>query len=174
MNLAIAQKVRELLEQEGFTVVMTREDDGGLYDESSDSKKQQDMKRRCEKIDAANPLFTVSIHQNSYPQESVSGPQVFYYSSSDAGKNLAQALQNALNEGLEVTRGREIKENDSYYILRKTKSPIVIVECGFLSNWTEAELLITDEYQKKVAEAIKNGIVTYAETLQEGAVSVQQ
>lgn len=156
-----------MLEEEGFTVVMTREDDNGLYDETSSSKKQQDMKRRCEKIDAANPLFTVSIHQNSYPQESVSGPQVFYYSHSDPGKNLAQVLQDALNEGLEVARGREIKENDSYYVLRKTESPIVIVECGFLSNWTEAELLVTEEYQQKVAEAIKNGIITYAASLEE-------
>lgn len=154
------------MKEEGFTVVMTREDDGGLYDESSTSKKQQDMKRRCEKIDAAQPLFTVSIHQNSYPEESVSGPQVFYYSHSDAGQKLARTLQDALNTGLEVARARDIKENDSYYILRKTQSTIVIVECGFLSNQTEADLLVTEEYQAKVAEAIKNGMITYAESLE--------
>ena len=92
INLAIAKKLQSLLEKEGFMVVMTREEDGGLYDEGSGSKKQQDMKKRCEKINEADPLFTVSIHQNSYPDESVQGPQVFYYSHSDTGRKLAAVI----------------------------------------------------------------------------------
>ena len=145
---------------------MTREEDGGLYDESSGSKKQQDMKKRCEKINEADPLFTVSIHQNSYPDESVQGPQVFYYSHSDKGQKLAAVIQESLNRELEVARCREIKENESYYILRKTESPIVIAECGFLSNQREAELLMSEEYQKRVAQAIKDGMTAYASALE--------
>lgn len=53
------------------------------------------------------------------------------------------------------------KANESYYLLKKTPTPTVIVECGFLSNTEEANLLITDEYQDKVAEAIRDGILTY-------------
>ena len=166
INLAIAKKLQTLLEEEGFTVVMTREEDGGLYDESSGSKKQQDMKKRCEKINEADPLFTVSIHQNSYPDESVQGPQVFYYSHLDKGQKLAAVIQESLNRELEVARCREIKENDSYYILRKTESPIVIAECGFLSNQREAELLMSEEYQKRVAQAIKDGMTAYASDLE--------
>lgn len=166
INLAIAEKLKKLLEEEGFLVVMTREGDEGLYDEGCSNKKQQDMKRRCEKIDEAEPIFTVSIHQNSYTDESVRGPQVFYYSQSEQGQKLARSIQDTLNTELEVAKPREIKENDTYYILRKTESPIVIVECGFLSNPEEADLLITQEYQEKVAEAIKNGMISYAESIE--------
>ncbi len=162
INLAVAKILKQLLEEEGFSVVMTREEDEGLYEEGSSSKKQQDMKKRCEKIDEAQPMVTVSIHQNSYTEQSVRGPQVFYYSHSDQGLNLAKNIQDALNTELKIAKPRQIKENDTYYILRKTQSPVVIVECGFLSNPEEADLLTTQEYQEKVAQAIKNGILSYA------------
>ena len=162
INLAVAKILKQLLEEEGFSVVMTREKDEGLYEEGSSSKKQQDMKKRCEKIDEAQPMVTVSIHQNSYTEQSVRGPQVFYYSHSDQGLNLAKNIQDALNTELKIAKPRQIKENDTYYILRKTQSPVVIVECGFLSNPEEADLLTTQEYQEKVAQAIKNGILSYA------------
>lgn len=140
---------------------MIREEDEGLYEETSSNKKQEDMRRRCEKIDQAEPVFTVSIHQNSYSSESVHGPQVFYYSQSAGGKSVAEAIQSALNEGLSVDRPRETKANDTYYLLKKTKSPIVIVECGFLSNQQEEAKLMTEEYQQKVAQAISDGIGAY-------------
>lgn len=165
INLSIAQKLKELLENEGMRVVMTRDSDAGLYDEGEANKKQQDMKRRCTMIDEAKPALAVSIHQNSYTQESVKGPQVFYYQNSQKGQRIAEILQESLNTELQIERPREIKANDSYYLLRKTGNPTVIVECGFLSNTGEAGLLVTDEYQEKVARAICQGIVKYvAET----------
>lgn len=159
LNLAIAKKLQKILTDKGVTVVMTRETQDGLYDSGASNKKQQDMRKRCELIDKANPRFTVSIHQNSYTAESVHGPQVFYYSQSADGQKIAAYIQDSLNQGLAVDRPREIKANDSYYLLKKTKSPTVIVECGFLSNQAEASLLVTDEYQDKVAEAVCNGIL---------------
>lgn len=159
INLAIAQKLKVLLEEKGITVVMTREDGNGLYDAGASNKKQQDMKRRCEKIDASGAVFTVSIHQNSYTSEGVHGPQVFYYTHSAQGQTIASCLQEALNTGLEVDRAREMKANDTYYLLKKTKSPTVIVECGFLSNQEEAAKLTEDEYQNKVAQAVCDGII---------------
>ncbi len=163
INLAIALKLRTLLEQEGITVIMTRETDDGLYDEGEANKKQQDMKRRCSLINEAKPRAAVSIHQNSFTQESVKGPQVFYYETSVEGKRLAEILQNTLNELLEISRPREMKANDTYYLLRKTEVPTVIVECGFLSNQEEAALLSTEEYQNRTAEAICKGILAYLE-----------
>lgn len=115
------------------------------------------------------PFLAVSIHQNSYTESSVKGPQVFFYESSAQGRELAAALQEALNEMLEIERPREIKANDSYYLLRKTKSPTVIVECGFLSNPEEAEKLVTDAYQETVAEAVCSGILNYIGTHKEDA-----
>lgn len=162
INLQIAQMLQKMLEEEGFRVLMTRETDGGLYDEGESNKKQQDMKRRCQLINEAAPMMAVSIHQNSYTSESASGPQVFYYETSAQGQEIAKALQNALNDGLSVEKPRESKANSSYYLLRKTESPTVIVECGFLSNHQEAGKLITQEYQEKVARAICDGILECA------------
>lgn len=161
INLAISLELKEELESKGIHVVMTRENDDGLYDENAASKKQSDMHKRCEIIDESGAVLTVSIHQNSYSSESVSGPQVFYYTHSDGGKEAAGFIQKALNEQLEVEREREMKANDSYYLLTRTKSPTIIVECGFLSNHAEAKKLDSRKYQKKVAEAICGGVMEY-------------
>lgn len=159
INLKIAKELEKLLQKEGIKVVMTRKDDGGLYQQSSNNKKVEDMRKRCEIITKANPVFTVSIHQNSYPDESVKGAQVFYYGQSQEGKKLAETLQQSLVEQLDPTNHRQAKANESYFLLKKTPSPTVIVECGFLSNSQEAELLNSEEYQNKVAEAVKSGIL---------------
>ena len=161
INLAIARKVQEKLMSLGITVAMTRETDQGLYDESEENKKQQDMKRRCTLMNESGADLAVSIHQNSYTEEYVCGPQVFYYETSQQGKILAEALQESLNQSLEVARPREIKANATYYILKKTEIPTVIVECGFLSNTEEAEKLTDDSYQSRVAQAVCDGILQY-------------
>ena len=109
------------------------------------------------------PQAAVSIHQNSYQDPSVRGPQVFYYESSLKGKALAEKIQESLNTGLKVLRPRVVKGNTSYYLLKRSKGVLVIVECGFLTNPKEAELLKKKEYQKKVAEAVTEGIRKYIE-----------
>lgn len=161
INLKIAQYLKKMLEADDIEVVMTRTDENGLYSENSNNKKVEDMRKRCEIIEEAKPVFTVSIHQNSYPEESVKGAQVFYYGESVAGKELADTLQASLIAQLDPNNHRQAKANESYYLLKKTSSPTVIVECGFLSNSEEAEFLVTKEYQKKVAEAVHSGIVQY-------------
>lgn len=119
------------------------------------------MKKRCEIINKEKPVFTISIHQNSYPEEYVKGAQVFYYGESQEGKELAEVLQKSLVAELDKENHRTAKANESYYLLKKTESPTVIVECGFLSNSQEAELLSDAEYQQKVAVAISKGIENY-------------
>ncbi len=128
VNLSIALKVRQYLEAQGIRVVMTREDENGLYDSGASNKKVQDMKRRVALIEETAPAITVSIHQNSYPEEYVHGAQVFYYENSRDGQLLAQLLQSQLVEKLDPENHRQIKANDSYYLLKKTNIPIVIVE----------------------------------------------
>lgn len=160
INLKIAQMLKQFLQAEGITVVMTREDDDGLYDENASNKKVQDMKRRLEIIEAAEPVLVVSIHQNSYHEEYVKGAQVFYYETSEKSKRLARVLQEQLRQ-LDPENNRKSKGNDSYFLLKKTSKPIVIVECGFLSNYTEAEKLSTELYQEKLAWNIHMGIMKY-------------
>lgn len=161
INLSIALKLKEFLELNDINVVMTRETDIGLYAESDSNKKVSDMKKRVELINKKNVVLAVSIHQNSFTQESSKGAQVFYYSNSKEGKDFAQIMQNQLKKSLKDGNKREAKFNDSYYMLKKTECPIVIVECGYLSNYTEAALLIDDNYQEELAWAIHLGILSY-------------
>lgn len=166
VNLSIVEKLKKYLEADGIRVVLTRETGDGLYDETASNKKVQDMKRRIEKIEETDPVLTVSVHQNSYPEEYVHGAQVFYYNGSSEGEKLAALLQNQLKKELDEENHRQIKPNDSYYLLKKTKGTIVIVECGFLSNAEEAEKLCKDSYQDRVAWAIHKGILQYINSLE--------
>lgn len=161
INLKIAEYVKQYLEAIDIEVVMTRETDQGLNDEDASNKKVQDMKRRIELIEETAPAITVSIHQNSYPEEYVHGAQVFFYTGSKEGQELAQSIQDQLVAKVDPENKRQVKANDSYYLLKKTGTPIVIVECGFLSNSAEAEKLCTEAYQKRVAWAIHIGILRY-------------
>ena len=161
INLSISLLLRDTLEKSGYSVIMTREEDKGLYDSSAANKKAQDMQRRIAMIREHMPVLSVSIHQNSYHDAGVHGPQVFYYESSVEGKKLAEAVQSSLNDLLEVDRPRKVKGNTSYYLLKRSSGTLVIVERGFLTNPEEAQKLQTKEYQEKVAAAVSEGIRTY-------------
>ncbi len=161
INLMIAHKLKALLEAQGYEIVMTRSTGEGLYQPGAKNMKVEDMQKRCGIIAETMPVFTVSIHQNSYPEEYVKGAQVFYYGQSKEGEALAKKIQNSLVSHLDRENKRGEKANESYYLLKKTPTPTVIVECGFLSNSEEAALLNTEEYQDKVAWAVMMGIIQY-------------
>ncbi len=161
INLSVTYKAKELLEQNGITVILTREADQSLSDASAKNKKLSDLEERCRIINESGAAFAVSIHQNSYSDPSVRGSQVFYYKSSAEGKKLAEALQTVFNDTISREKNRRIKENTSYYLLIHVKCPIVIAECGFLSNPDEEQKLSDDAYQDQVAEALAKGILEY-------------
>ena len=161
VNLAIAKKLKILLEQSGITVIMTRSDDNGLYDESDTNKKAVDMKKRVSIINEGNVNAAVSIHQNSYVSAESKGAQVFYYKASDEGKKLAAAIQKNMLKEVDSTNKRVEKADSTYYMLLHTNVPTVIVECGILSNPDEAGRLNSEAYQQKVAYGIYCGIMEY-------------
>lgn len=158
VNLKIAKKVKKRLKKEGWKVVMTREEDIMLGDAQKGNRKIHDMKARVELINKTMPAMAVSIHQNSYQEAEIHGAQVFYYSHSQDGKRMAETMQRALLMADEENT-RQAKGNDTYYLLKRTEVPTIIVECGFLSNPQEAEKLTEDGYQKKLAQAITSGII---------------
>lgn len=160
INLAISLKVREKLEEDGMEVVMTREEDVMLSDGDADNKKLEDLNSRIDIINEQQPAIAVSIHQNSYSDPAVRGAQVFYFTHSDKGKQAAETLQKELLE-FDQENTRDIKANDTYYLLKKTEVPTVIVECGFLSCPGEAELLTDEAYQEELAGAIAKGIESW-------------
>lgn len=161
INLSIALKLQSYLEQSDVRVVMTRTTDEGLYAPEDSNKKVQDMKNRIAVMESCNADIVVSIHQNSYSDSTVHGAQVFYYTSGKESEALAKNLQAVLIEKLDPDNHRQAKGNDSYYLLKKTSRPIVIVECGFLSNPEEAARLKTDSYQDEIAWALHLGILQY-------------
>ena len=146
INLTITNSVKKILEKENIQVIMTRE-----IDEQLAQSKVEDLKYRVKIMNEVSPVLAVSIHQNSYHEENVFGAQVFYYQTSTEGEKAAGIIQDALQK----------VANNTYYILKKTEVPTVIVECGFLSNYKEAQKLVTEDYQKSVAEAVAEGILSY-------------
>ena len=164
INLSIAKKLKAYLEASDVNVVMTRDTDTGLYQSGDSHKKVSDMRRRCDIFNEARPDLVVSIHQNSYHQEEINGGQVFYYKTSQNGKRLAEILQERFDYVLGEANRRVAKANDNYYLLLHVKEPIVIVECGFLSNRKEAKALESEDYQDRMAWTIHMGVMEYLNT----------
>jgi N-acetylmuramoyl-L-alanine amidase len=172
INLAIAFNIKRLAEADGWTVVMTREEDKGLYPEknrqSIRSLKTADLLERKRIIEETNPLLAVSIHLNSFKQDpSVRGAQTFYPGANaeqhiiDESKLLAEKIQEKLVEGIADGTDRKALKKTDALIFKNPPVPIVIVECGFLSNREEEKLLTEESYQQKLAECIYRGIMEY-------------
>lgn len=164
VNLAIAKVLRTVLEDKGFEVAMTRTEDKVLGNSSKFSKIGY-LNERCEIINNMytknNECIMISLHQNSFTQESVHGAQTFYYQRSEKSKSLGEAVQQELNKEVNKEKEKKAKPNDSYYILINSKCPGIIVECGFLSNFTEAGKLVDESYQMQLAEILCSGIMNY-------------
>ncbi len=165
INLCIAKRLKNLLEQNDITVIMTREEDKDLASENASNRKNEDLKARVDLLKEMQPVLMVSIHQNSFQEEEADGAQVFYYSGSKEGKLLGTIVQECLKSEIGDGNHRVAKANKEYYLLKKAVCPAIIVECGFLSNREEAALLCTEEYQEKLAFAIHLGILEYINTV---------
>lgn len=163
-NLRIALKVQNLLEQSGSTVILTRSDENGIYDLDKTTlreKKISDVRNRVKIGNESSADIFVSIHLNKIPQEQYWGWQCFYKQNDENSTALAKSLQENLNEAIQKDNKRVAMRLDNVYIMKHVEIPISIVECGFLSNVEEEKLLLTDEYQDKLAWGIYNGIMDY-------------
>jgi len=154
VNLQIARKVKQKLEENGYQIYMTREDD------KVTEGKRADLQRRIKLIEEVKPVLVLGIHQNSYTDEAVKGAQVFYYSESEEGCEAARIVQEELL-AVDPSNTRKIKGNSSFYLLKNSSATTIIVECGFLSNKEEANALVLNEYQEEMAQAICNGIIKW-------------
>lgn len=163
-NLKIALKLQNLLEQSGSTVILTRSDENAIYDIDSNTlreKKISDIHNRVKIGNESSADIFVSIHLNKIPQSRYYGWQTFYKQNDENSIKLAKAIQSNLNESIQKENKRQSMKLDSVYIMKHVEIPITIVECGFLSNPEEEQLLLTDEYQDKLAWGIYNGIIDY-------------
>mgnify|MGYP004454218329 CR=1 FL=1 len=164
INLKIALKVQKLLEVSNCTVILTRSDENGIYDIDSKTLREMkvsDMKNRVKIGNSSDSDIFVSIHLNKIPQNQYYGWQTFYKRNSEEGKNLSNYIQENLNQSIQIENKRVPQTISGKYIIENLEIPTVIVECGFLSNPTEANLLIQNDYQDKIAWGIYCGIMDY-------------
>ena len=161
VNLKVAMYLKELAEKNGKKVIMTREEDISLHTTESTkvrNQKRSDLENRRQVLQNNNTGIFVSIHMNKYESENVKGAQVFY-ADNEQSRNLATKTQNSLIKGLADGNKRVAKPAPSnLYIFKGCNSTAVVVECGFLSCPEEEKLLATEEYQRKLAQCIYDGI----------------
>ena len=158
INLAIAKELQALLELGGAIVFLTRAEDLAL----ADTKNADLIARAAMPKDMFADIF-ISIHQNAYHDKGVHGAQVFYYEDSAESQKLAEAVQEGMRNFLDKDNKKEAKGNDNYFLLRKTQTPAIIVECGFLTNEDEGARLTKPDYQRKVAWGVYLGLLEYFE-----------
>ena len=149
LNLAVTKRLEKYFTGYGINAVLTRKDKNGLYGLTSVNRKMRDMEKRKEIINGANPDLVISIHMNSLPQSKQRGAQIFYDRHNEGSKTLAETVQLFL--GKNIPHCNRIIMAGDYYILECTDKPVIIAECGFLSNGEDEALLITAEYQEKLA-----------------------
>ena len=136
-----------------------RETDCSLEDSGVSNKKASDLRNRKASITGATPNCAVSIHQNSFPDSSQHGAQVFYQAGNENSQRLASLIQAQTVYLTGEENKREIKPNSDYYLLRDNAVPTVIAEVCFLSNPSEAEMITDENMQEKAAFAIAMGIM---------------
>lgn len=164
INLAISLALRDIAEEFGWKVIMTRDEDEGLYEEgkgSIRSKKVEDIKKRQQIINESDADAAISIHLNSYPSQSVKGAQTFYSKSSEEGKVIAEIIQDRIRTEIDPSNERQSLTKDDIAIMKHNTFPLVLVECGFLSNNQEVDLLQDEEYQNKLANCIFSSLKEY-------------
>lgn len=167
INLAVSHDVADLLRLCGYTVSMTRDTDDALTNEGEDVRKRKynDMKMRLDLYNATPDNVVVSIHQNKFDAAASHGAQVFYSPNHPNSAVLAEALRKSVTGMLQPDNTRTCKTaGKEIFLLKNARVPAVIVECGFISNRQERELLVTDDYQKQLALAIAAGLMNYVNT----------
>lgn len=167
INLSISRYLTEILRCYGYNVIMTRSTDEQIGDNSLPTIRQRkisDVRKRLELTKQFPDALFVSIHQNHYSSPRYSGAQVFYSPKSPLSKLLADTVQGSIVSLVQKDNTRMIKEiGTNVYLLYNCESPAIMVECGFLSNPDESELLATTDYQKKIAFSVACGIIKFLE-----------
>lgn len=162
VNLDIVLKLREIMENRGMRVILTRSDDNGIYDSSADSireKKISDMHNRLNIINGSGADLFISIHMNAFTKQSTHGLHVFYSRNHPEAEVTARAITERVS-ALTGASAHEVKAaSDTLYLMKNPKPPAILVECGFITNPEEEKLLRTDEYCAKIAYAIADAVM---------------
>lgn len=161
-NLQISLRLNDLLHLLGYDTVMIRSTDTSVYTSGQTiaQKKVSDLKQRVKVVNRTQNALLLSIHQNTFPEGQYSGAQVFFCKV-PGSEELAKLLQDDLVSSLNPGSARKAKQGSGIYLLDKITAPGVLVECGFLSNPQEEQMLRTPEYQKKICCVISAGVARF-------------
>lgn len=165
LNLSVALEVYDILRAAGINAVLTRGEDEMLYDMYGDlsdyggKKKTYDLKNRVRYAAESECLLFVSIHMNKFSDSRYSGLQVYYSPNDSDSITAALRVQSYIKDYLQPKNEREIKKaGGNIYVLHRSQMPAVLIECGFLSNPEERELLKDADYRKKLSFCIAAAI----------------
>jgi len=165
INLNIALTVRDLSNFFGFHAETTRDRDISIHDRGVKGIRNQkisDMENRLALFNKYDEAVCVSIHQNTFTDPQYSGAQMFYSENILESERLASIMQSSFVRNLQPYNQREIKPSGSeLYLCHNSINPAVMIECGFLSNPGEAELLKNEEYQRLIAFTIFSGLAEF-------------
>jgi N-acetylmuramoyl-L-alanine amidase len=156
LNLKVANRLKDDLEEEGIDVLMTRPDENALAD-----TKDGDMAKRRQIITDSGSDIVVSIHMNWFEDAATNGPIVLYMPGSEQGQKLASSVQESINSNLKPKTSCKSRTDGTLYILKSGNQPCILVECGFISNPDEEASLKSKGYQEDLAESISRGILDY-------------
>lgn len=150
-NLQISLRLEDLFHLLGYDTMMIRKTDSSVYTSGKTiaQKKISDLKHRVEIVNSIQNGILISIHQNTFPEAKYSGAQVFF-AKTPSSAELANQIQAAMIKHVNPGSTRKEKEGSGIFLLEKIQNPGILVECGFLSNAREEELLSTPDYQKKL------------------------
>jgi len=157
INLQIVKVLAQELQNRGCAVSLTRVDSESLNSPYANNKKVADMAKRREKIQELNPDLVISIHQNTFPTSSVSGLQCFYANETAGSQDYATAIQNQFNQS-ELPFNKKPKPTD-FNLVEHSPCPAVLIECGFLTNPNECQLLQSPTYQQILAYHIATAVI---------------
>lgn len=162
INLEISLRLNDLLHFLGAQTRMIRTEDVSVCTEGKTiaAKKVSDIKNRVSFVQNTPNAVLISIHQNQFPEEKYRGAQVFYASGSE---DLAKCLQTTLIEQVDPANHRACKPATDVYLMEHVTCPAALIECGFLSNYAEEQLLRDPSYQKKLTAAIACSLLRYLE-----------
>lgn len=155
-NLAIALLLREKLEANGCTVLMTRDNDTDVY--GPNASASEELGARVDIANEAGADIFVSIHNDAFTNSAASGTTTYHYGH-DASINLANYIQKCVVHEL-GTKDRNVRFG-SFYVIRYTNMPSVLVEVAFISNPEEELLLASCDGRTKAAQSICEGIMKY-------------
>jgi N-acetylmuramoyl-L-alanine amidase len=159
LNLEYSLCLKEILTDAGVNVIMTRTNLNGLYSIFSDNKKLDDMKKRKDIVTKSKADMVLSIHMNSFPLKSARGAQVFYKKDSVSGEKLAENIQEVFIKTLPNAKPEPAVGD--YYMLNEFEIPSVIIECGYISNEEEEQLILQEDYKKLVCLSIFAGVLKF-------------